>query len=802
MAIAVSDFLNRLAQSGLISEEELSSLRRAVSPDQQATDAQGFVRTLVEKGKLTEYQAAAICEGKVKNLAFGEYVVLERLGQGGMGVVFKARHKRMDRLVALKMLPASAVGSPDAIERFYREVKAAARLHHPNIVTAYDASECEGVHYLVMEYVDGKDLAAVARQYGTVPIDLAVDWILQAARGLEYAHRQGIIHRDVKLANLLLDRDGTVKILDMGLARMIGVAADGLDRITSAHEVMGTYGYMAPEQAENAHNVDHRADIYSLGCSLYRLVTGKAIYQRETPVSMALAHRDAPIPSLSSARADVPPELDAIFQKMVAKSPEDRYPSMTEVVEALEGLGLTPSRPPTPSSRIFDAVLPVQPFAEDDAKLDVPVTPTRSYPGAHGAARRWKKLVGVGATFLGLLIVMGVAAVIVRVRDRQGRETIVRAPAGSEFQIGAAGEIEVTLPGLVRQAAATAQPDFEPDPPPKYGPDAPKPAAAPFPPDEARRHQDRWATYLNVAREETNSIGMTLVLIPPGEFEMGSTREEIDALVLEAKAENDAWLTRQIPNESPRRRVRLTSAYRIGACEVTVAQFRHFVDATRYRTEGEQDGRGAMAIARGAGVGGQQPEITWGHPGFPQTDEHPVAVVSWNDAAAFCRWLSAKEGKRYRLPTEAEWEFACRAGSVERYCCGNDAIAMRDFGWSGEGARGKSHPVGQKKPNAFGLFDMHGNVWEWCADWYDPRCYSSGPLAVDPRGPDSANAKVIRGGSADYNDLYARSANRAFSPPFRRAVNLGFRVVAPVSSRQENGKPQAQQETPPVAEKR
>ncbi len=797
MVVAARDFLDRLAESGLISESELSSMRRDVPEHQQTPYAQGFVRTLVEKGKLTEYQAKAICEGKAKSLVFGEYVVLERLGQGGMGVVFKARHKRMDRLVAIKILPSSATGSSEALERFYREVKAAARLHHPNIVTAYDAGECEGVHYLVMEYVDGKDLAAVARQYGTVPIDRAVDWIIQAARGLEYAHRQGIIHRDVKLANLLLDREGTVKVLDMGLARMIG-SADSMDQITSDHEVMGTYGYMAPEQAEDARRVDHRADVYSLGCSLYRLVTGKAIYQRETPVGMALAHRDAPIPSLLSARADVPPPLDAIFQKMVAKSPEDRYSSMTEVIAALEGLGLTPARPAGNSSRILEAASSARLSAEDEAKEDLPGTPTRTYLDGQGSAGR-RKLTGVGAIFAGFLILLGLAAVIIRVRDQQGRETTVRAPAGSEVQIGAAGEIEVTLPGEVGRPVANAQPDFEPDAPPTYGQDAPKPAVAPFPPDDARRHQDRWAAYLNVAREETNSVGMALVLIPPGEFEMGSTVEEVDALVVEAKAANDAWLAKHLPNEAPRRRVRLTTAFRMGAHEVTVAQFRHFVNATGYRTEGEQYGQGEVARDRGAG-GERQPEITWSNPGFPQTDEHPVTVLTWNDAAAFCRWLGAKEGKRYLLPTEAEWEFACRAGSVERYCCGNDALQMRGWAWSGEGSRGKSHPVGQKKANAFGLFDMHGNVWEWCADWYDPRCYSSGPMAVDPRGPESAGAKVIRGGSADYNDLYARSANRAFSPPFRRAPSLGFRVVVPVLARQEQAQPQPR-ETQPAGEK-
>jgi formylglycine-generating enzyme required for sulfatase activity len=381
---------------------------------------------------------------------------------------------------------------------------------------------------------------------------------------------------------------------------------------------------------------------------------------------------------------------------------------------------------------------------------------------------------------VGLAAIVAVA-VIVRVRDRQGRETVVRAPEGSKIDIGSNGEIDVTLPEGAGQAPASAQPDFEPDPPPNYGPDAPKLALAPFSADEARKHQERWAAYLKVPREETNSIGMKTVLVPPGEFEMGSTREDIEGQINEAKARNDQWVAKQLPNEGPRHRVRITSAFRMGAHEVTVAQFRRFVEETRYLTEGERDGKGAMVCERSTGRWTQSPKTTWRTPGLVQGDEHPVIAVSWNDAAAFCRWLGAKEAKRYRLPTEAEWEYACRAGTTTRYTCGDDAAILRDYAWSQEEAPSKSHPVGQKKPNGFGLFDMHGNVWEWCADWYDPRYYSSEPLAADPRGPAAGVSRVIRGGSRDYRDQSARSANRAWSQPFRRTVNIGLRIVVPVS---------------------
>jgi serine/threonine protein kinase len=238
---------------------------------------------LVKSGKLTKYQAETVYQGKVKGLAFGEYRVLDKLGEGGMGVVLKAQHQRMKRIVAVKMISGAALKSPDSVKRFYREVEAAAKLNHPNIVTAHDASEHEGIHYLVMEYVEGKDLAAIVKEKGVLPVAQAVECIIQAARGLEYAHKRNIIHRDIKPANLLVGKEGTVKILDMGLARVAGlVDEEDKDRLTQSGQVMGTLDYMAPERAMDTHHADARADIYALGCTLYRILTGEAMYKGET----------------------------------------------------------------------------------------------------------------------------------------------------------------------------------------------------------------------------------------------------------------------------------------------------------------------------------------------------------------------------------------------------------------------------------------------------------------------------------------------------------------------------------------
>ena len=267
----------------------------------------------------------------------GAYTVLKQIGAGGMGHVYQARHETMDREVALKVLAPKLVDSPDGVRRFHREIKAAAKLEHPNIVTAHDAGEQDGLHYLVMQYVDGRDLASYVKSKGPLSIKQALQCTLQAAKGLEYAHRKGIIHRDIKPHNLLVDRAGTVKLLDLGLARLeIESTDNAVTELTASGVFMGTVDYMAPEQSLDTRNADARADIYSLGCTLWFLLTGKAVYEGDTLMKRVIAHRDAPIPSLRDLSAQVPEPLDRVFRKMLAKQPDDRFQSVQEVIQALQ----------------------------------------------------------------------------------------------------------------------------------------------------------------------------------------------------------------------------------------------------------------------------------------------------------------------------------------------------------------------------------------------------------------------------------------------------------------------------------
>jgi serine/threonine protein kinase len=331
----IERFLNNADASGLLTAEEITEFIESLPADRRPQDGEQLARELVRQNKLTKYQAEQIYAGKTKLLILGNYVVLDKLGQGGMGVVLKAEHRRLKRLVALKVMSPSVVKTSDALRRFLREVEAAAKLRHSNVVATDDANEAKGTHFLVMEYIEGSDLSALIRKTGPMTVEQAVQCIIQAAKGLEYAHAQGVVHRDIKPANLLLDSNRKIKIPDMGLARIEG-AIDGQTELTSTGAVMGTVDYMAPEQAISTRRADARSDIYSLGISLWYLLTGKCAYDGDSLMAKLLAHRDAPIPSLRSFNDVIPQAVDEVFRKMVAKQPADRYQSMTEVIRDLE----------------------------------------------------------------------------------------------------------------------------------------------------------------------------------------------------------------------------------------------------------------------------------------------------------------------------------------------------------------------------------------------------------------------------------------------------------------------------------
>ena len=300
-----------------------------------------------------------------------------------------------------------------------------------------------------------------------------------------------------------------------------------------------------------------------------------------------------------------------------------------------------------------------------------------------------------------------------------------------------------------------------------------KPLEWPFDESEAKAGQAAWAKSLGQPVVEQNSAGMDMILLPPGTYTMGSPADE--------KHRNDDGET-QVS-------VTLTRAYRMSRTEVTVGQFRKFVTSRTYKPEAECDGRGGVGVDESTGSFKQKPEYTWKNAGFPQTESHPVVNVSWNDAVAYCEWLSAAEGQRYRLPTEAEWEWACRAGTRTAWSSGSDPEGLATTGNVADGtAKAKfsgwttisgkdgfvcTAPVGQFRANGFGLSDMHGNVWEWCGDWYGEKLAGG----RDPAGALSGSRRVNRGGSWSSTPALCRSAFRVGVDPYYRFHDLGFRLV-------------------------
>ncbi len=339
--LTVESFLQVVRQSGLIDTNQLPTLlSKYADRGIDIKKSQAIADALMADDLLTKWQAEKLLNGKHKGFVLGKYRLLGLLGKGGMSSVYLAEHILMKRRCAIKVLPAARVNDSSYLARFHREAQAVASVDHPNIVRAYDVDCAQDkdaqIHFLVMEYVPGQSLQELVMQDGPLDYTLAMDFIRQSGLGLDHAHRAGMVHRDIKPANLLIDTSGVIKILDMGLARFFDDRETSSLTIAHEEKVLGTADYLAPEQAMDSHSVDTRADIYSLGCSLYFLLTGKPPYDEGTLTQRLMWHQTKSFPPLTDSRLDCPASLIAILNKMVEKKPDDRYQTGNDVAAACQ----------------------------------------------------------------------------------------------------------------------------------------------------------------------------------------------------------------------------------------------------------------------------------------------------------------------------------------------------------------------------------------------------------------------------------------------------------------------------------
>jgi formylglycine-generating enzyme required for sulfatase activity len=633
----------------------------------------------------------------------GHYDMLQVLGKGGFGIVFRAFDETLQRVVAVKvMAPQIATLSP-ARKRFLREARSSAQVRHENVVQIYEVGE-QPLPYLAMEFIPGETLQQKLDRCGPLDVPEVLRIGRQIAEGLAAAHACDLIHRDIKPGNVLLEGGvNKAKITDFGLARTADDAS-----ISQSGVIAGTPLFMSPEQALG-HKVDQRADLFSLGSVLYTMASGRPPFR--APSTLAVLKRVAeesprPIPEIIP---ETPQWLCSIITKLHAKNPDNRFQSAREVADLLADC---------------EAKLK----AKQEVKNVLPdLVKSTATTGSGG--RKWA---AVAAVLLLPVIALAVTEFVGVTHLFWGPQVTpdVSKPVGDLKQVPIGKE------------------------------ESPPFAIAPFDAAQAKIHQEAWATYLGVPVEYPNSIGIKMRLIPPGKFLMGSPDDEEG---------REGW-------EGPQHAVVLTEPFYIGVHDVTVGQFKAFVKAKGYQTEAEKSG-GAL---HGSPKGGFRKDLqaNWQNPGFEQTDENPVVAVSWHDAQAFCEWLSDKEGKQYTLPTEARWEYSCRAGAVTRFYSGDADHEVAEYAWYSANSEGKTHPVGQKKSNAWGLYDITGNVWQWTGDWYNASYYRLGPKE-DPPGPSTGRSRVLRGCSIHDDVYHSRAACRHWwaSTPSARFTHVGFRVV-------------------------
>ncbi len=695
----------------------------------------------------------------------GKYELLALLGEGGMGAVYRARRVHIGDEVALKMLLHKFVADSGLVERFRREARAAAQLRHPNVVAIYDygeARERDAPAYIVMELVEGESLRQLLRREGRLTPERAIALMRDTCAGVTAAHRRQIFHRDLKPDNVIVlpadeDREReTVKVVDFGLAKLRDAA--GVPTLTQTGAVMGTPHYMSPEQCQGD-ALDARSDVYSLGAMLYEMLAGKPPFIAASLMGVLTKHiTEAPPPLPEDA--SVPAALTAVIMRALAKDPDTRPADAAALSRELRAVEAETLRRQQEAEAQRRREAEQRRKEEEQRRREVEQRRKEEAERQHKEEEESQRLEAEERWRLAA-----------EARHRQAQEERKRL----EREAAAAERLKQETVEKERQRSLSRAPAPAVAELPAVCPTAPSaklesmmrlvltmPHNSAAQPNRTKlllltaavvlisivsgialtlwRSQSSRAVAgnqsqsgqaaskavskpqaMSLSRTMTNSLDMEFVLVPAGKFIMGAVNGSSD--------------------EMPIHPVIIREAFYMGRYEVTQAQWQAVMKSEPSSFKG-------LLL--------------------------PVEQVSWDDAQEFIRRLNAlHDGLTYQLPSEAEWEYACRANTT-----GDDAGNLKAMGWVNEKYSGKTHPVGQKQPNTFGLYDMHGNVWEWCEDYYNSS-YNNAPVdGTAWLSGGEATFRIVRGGSWANAPFECSSAYRFKVASNVRNSLIGLRVVA------------------------
>lgn len=706
--------------------------------------------------------------------ALGHYEIVKQLGQGAFGTVFKAFDPRLNRYVAIKVLAPELAAQAGFRQRFLREARSAAAVKHPNIVLVYEVEE-QPIPFIVMELIDGPSL----QQYYDAGQRFSLLELIkvgqQIAGALAQAHARDLIHRDIKPGNILIDVgaeqfDSSIKVTDFGLARTIDD-----NSLTRTGLISGTPMYMSPEQTRGE-PLDGRADLFSLGSVLYMLATGRTPFDKGSSVEVMRQVALSDPPPIQSINAEIPEWLCDLIAKLQARDREDRFQSAVEV-EALLADGSSRIRSGLANAETANSEKP-KPTPKQNADLGLqPTSSTVKFNENNETIRRRASWLTTYSLLSSVVNVVLLSLIWLAFRPTEPAKVVEQPSADTTTnnEVVLKKNSSETLSDNSSETLEVKQPTNWSG----WPADAPELARSTFNFEQAQQHQERWAQYLGVPKEFTNSHSIKFVLIPPGEFKMGSSVEEIDQV--SSALDTSQNLRKTLLSEGPMHVVTIPQPLYLSVYEVTQRQYREVT---------------GQNPSRFSSLNVFEPKTY-----FVNTNNFPVEKVSWNDAVRFCNRLSELEncefaykidgpnvlhgqGSGYRLPAEAEWEYACRAGTVTPCWIGRSDKELAQADWFRcEGYTILTKQVGQLKPNPFGLYDMHGNVEEWTEEPFDQKAYSKGRHLRTPQTPpdsSSQSLRVRRGGSYLQVAEKCRSAYRTSGKPDFIADSVGMRLAISV----------------------